>query len=257
MVVVSLLNLAVAGGMYYAAWWRVDPFLYITMMKKMPIDMPAGFGSAGFFVARPQEKQGVPARIAANGDEESVRRNENGDATSGTAIEVETSGPRWSGKTAQIVIPVAAYGWLTLATAGAWALALAGGSGIRAIGGRWLRWFGMILALGLVAGLAWSGFKVWSEYRFAYKPDHLRIGMGGLVLLSTAIGMTVGRRRGGLSRLAAALVIVAGTGSAAGMWLWSRCDALEPGQASAVMMALVFVVHSVWGWVLWPLSRRV
>jgi len=236
--VVSLLNVVVAGGMYYATWWRVDPFLYITMMKKTPIDVPSDIGTSGFFVAPPSPTQTAPGENAQS------------------IPQTEPASPVWSGKTAQVVIPAAAYGWLTLATVGACALALAGGAGLGAAGGRMLRLIGVVLTLGLVAALAYAAFKVWSEYHLAYKPDHLRMGIGGVTLLITTVGMAVAGRVRGLIRLAAVTVILAGAASAVGVWLWSQCGALEPAQASVMIIALVFVAHSAWGWLLWPLARR-
>lgn len=255
-VLVSVLNLVVAGGMYYATWWRVDPFLYITMMKKTPIDMPPDFGSSGFFVPRPvRVDKGRPGNApgeleGAPGD---AAREEGDRADAKSAAQ---SAARWGGKTAQVMIPAAAYGWLTLATAGACALALASGAGFGATRRRTLRLIGMILTLGLIAGLAFTVFKVWSQYRMTYKPYHLRMGMGALTLLFATAGLMMAGHVRGLTRLAGAMVILAGVGSAGGVWLWSQCGALEAGQASVMMMALTFVVHSTWGWVLWPVARR-
>jgi hypothetical protein len=263
-VLVSVLNLVVAGGMYYATWWRVDPFLYITMMKKTPIDVPPDFGSSGFFVPRPvrvDKARPGNAPPFPRGDAPGELEGAPGDATReegdrADAKSAAQSAARWGGKTAQVMIPAAAYGWLTLATAGACALALAGGAGFGATGGRTLRLIGMILTLGLIAGLAFAVFKVWSQYGMTYKPDHLRMGMGALILLFATAGLMMAGHVRGLTRLAGAMVILAGVGSAGGVWLWSQCGALEAGQAIVIMMALVFAAHSVWGWILFPLAGR-
>jgi hypothetical protein len=284
-VLVSLLNLAVAGMMYYATWWQVDPFLYITMIKKTPIDVPADFGSSGFFVSPPKRVQTPPVGGTANGKSPRGSEGAAGDAPDangkpaeeGTRDQVESPSEkvRWGGKTAQVMIPAAAYGWLMLATVGACSLALAGGAGFGAVGGKRLRRAGWILAPGLAIGLAFTVYKMWSqsdvkagqetkllEYLVQslggmnYSPVQLRMWMGGLTLLSLSAGMAVGGRVRGLTRLAAVTVILAAFGSAVGVWLWSQCGALEAGQTSVMVLALVFVVHSTWGWMLWPLSRR-
>jgi hypothetical protein len=133
----------------------------------------------------------------------------------------------------------------------------------------------LILAPGLAIGLAFTVYRLWPQsdvksgqdnkllehvvqslYGMKYSPAQLRMWMGGLVLLALSIGMAVSGRVRGLTRLAAVTVILAAVGSAVGMWLWSQCGALEAGQASVMVLALVFVAHSAWGWVLWPLSRR-
>jgi len=283
---VSLLNLAVAGGMYYATWWRIDPFLYITMMKKTPIDVPADFGSSGFFVSPPKRAQTPPAAGVTksgtsphgSGDESGEAPYANGltaEAKTRDQLELPSDEARWRGKTAQVMIPATAYGWLTLATAGACVLALAGGAGCGAAGGKKLRRVGLILAPGLAIGLAFTVYRLWPQsdvksghehnlfehlvqslYGMKYIPAQLRMWMGGLVLLSLAIGLAVGGRVRGLARLAAVTIILAAVGSAVGVWLWSQCGALEPGQTSVMVLALVFAAHSAWGWVLWPLSRR-
>jgi hypothetical protein len=173
------------------------------------------------------------------------------------------------------MIPAAAYGWLTLATAGACLLALAGGAGFGAAGGKKLRRVGWIITLGLAIGLAFTVYRLWPQsevksgqanellehlvqslYGMKYSPVQLRMWMGGLALLSLSIGMAVGGRVRGLAQLAAVTVILAALGSAVGVWLWSQCGALEAGQTGVMVLALVFVAHSAWGWVLWPLSRR-
>lgn len=278
-VLVSLLNLAVAGTMYYATWWRVDPFLYITMIKKTPL--PLDFGSSGFFVSRPKRVQTSPDSGATSDKSEGAlgdAPNANGsppEAKTQDQFESQPEGVRWGGKTAQVMIPAAAYGWLTLATAGACMLALAGGAGVGAAGGKKLRRVGWILAPGLAIGLAFTVYRLWPQsdvksgqetkllehlvqslYGMKYSPVQLRMWMGALAFLSLSIGMAIGRRVRVLTRLAAVTIILAAVGSAMGVWLWSQCGALEAGQASVMVMVLVFVAHSAWGWVLWPLSRR-
>ena len=285
MALVALFNLVVAGTMYYATWWRVDPFLYITMMKKTPIDVPADFGSSGFFVSRPKRVQTPPAGGTTSGKSPRGSEGASEDAPSANGspakaqtrdqFESQTEGARWGGKSAQVMIPAAAYGWLTLATAGACVLALAGGAGFGATAGKKLRRVGLILAPGLAIGLAFTVYRVWSRsdvksgqedklfgylvqslYGMKYSPAQLRMWMGGLVLLSLSIGMAVGGRLRELTRLASLTIILAAVGSAVGVWLWAQCGALEAGQASVMVLALVFVAHSAWGLVLWPLSRR-
>src|SRR3990172_2018373 len=53
-IVLGLLNFLAAGGLYYATWWRVDPFIYMTLMLKTPVDMDLNM-AAGIFMPRPIE----------------------------------------------------------------------------------------------------------------------------------------------------------------------------------------------------------
>jgi hypothetical protein len=154
---------------------------------------------------------------------------------------------------------VTAYSWLTLATIASCALALAGGAALGRVGGRAWRISGTILLVGVVGGLAWAGYGVWKEFGMEYPPNYLRAGMGGLALLIALLGLAVGRGARGLSYFAAFALLVSAAGSAVGVYMWVLCGAITSEELPVTLvlfMALIFTVHSFWGWALLPLTAR-
>jgi hypothetical protein len=236
-IVLGLLNFLVAGGLYYATWWRVDPYIYLTLMLKTPVDMDLNM-AAGIFVPRPTEpREPAPPPVAEQPSPPSVA-------------------PSYTGRTAQMVIGGAAYGWLTLATLAVCALATSAGAAIGRIGGSRGRRVGTLLALTLTLVLAVAALVVWNQYGKQYLPSHLRIGMGGLGALSALIGLAVGRAVRGLARLAAIALILSAVGTVAGLYLGSRCGAIPPAQSTPLYLALAFFIHSGYGWIQLPILSR-
>jgi len=224
----GVVHLLVAAALYYGIWWRVDPFLYMTLMMKTPVDMDLG-AAAGMF--------GVP----------------------GAADEARAEKARVSASTrmTQTVLGSTVGGWLALSTASACALALAAGAGWARFRGSGLRraaWFIAVLAALVVVV---SAYVEWQKYERAYPPNHLRCWMGGVVLLFGAIGLLLGRLARGLSTLAGITLIIAGVGTVAAMLLGARHDAIEPQYATAAALAIAFGVHSAYGWLTLMLVRWV
>ena len=137
LVTLGILNLIVAGSLYYAIWQQVDSFIYLNLFLKTPIvtDMP----QADFEAAMAQMFRLPPPEPA-----ERVQ-----------PVEDETSS-KWSGATTQKVLVGTAYTWLTLATIGYCALALAGGAAFGSgLGpGDLKRAIGVLITLFLLGGLA-------------------------------------------------------------------------------------------------------
>ena len=96
----------------------------------------------------------------------------------------------------------------------------------------------------------------WQDYGLKYRPDHFRFGMAGFVVTVAAIGITIGRGARMLTRLAAAMVILSAVASVVGLYLGAECGAIDPARSSMAFLALVFAIHSLWGWVLLPVSSR-
>ena len=234
---VGIITALVAGGVYCGTWWRADPFIYMTFMLKTPVgaDVDVGEAAAAMFGVTPDTtaQPAQPPPPAAS-----------------------TQGPQWSAQTKQIVISSTGYVWLTFATVAACALALAGGAVMAGADEGKLRRIGLILTILIVAGIALGGYFVWKEYGRAYEPPHLRIGMGLLISLCGAIGLMLDRRSQGLLRLGALALILSAGASALGLYLWGRCDAIEPEHYTFGFIATVFALHSLWGWVLLPLRSR-
>ena len=232
-IVLGFLNLLAAGGLYYATWWRVDPFIYLTLMLKTPVDMDLD-QAAGIFVPRNHE----PREPAAQ------------------PLPVSVASSAWTGDTVRKVMGSAAYGWLTLATAAACALALSSGSAFGRIGGSPWRRAGIVLAATLTLVLAVAVFLVWNEYGRKYLPVHLRFGMGGLALWMASIGLALGRAARGLARLAAITLIFSALGTVVALYLGSQCGAIPPEQSTLLYLALAFLIHSIYGWGQLPILSR-
>lgn len=235
-VVLGLLNFLAAGGLYYATWWRVDPYIYLTLMLKTPVDMDLD-RAAGIFVPRPNEPREQAPPVVEQPSPSSVA-------------------PSFTGGTAQLLIWGAAYGWLTLATLAACALSASAGAAIGRIGGSRGRRVGTLLALALTLVLAVAALVVWSQYGKQYLPSHLRMGMCGLVLVTALIGLAVGRAARGLARLAAITLILSAVGTVVGLFLGSRCGAIPPEHSGLLFLVLAFLIHSGYGWIQLPILSR-
>jgi len=236
-IALGFLNFLAAGGLYYATWWRVDPFIYLTLMLKTPVDMDLNM-AAGIFVPRQNERRELaPPPVV-----------EQPSSPSGA--------PSYTGRTAQMMIGGAAYGWLTLATLAACTLSVSAGAAIGRIGGSRGRRVGTLLALTLTLVIAIAALVVWNQYGKQYLPSHLRIGMGGLGALSALIGLAVGRAARGLARLAAITLILSAVGTVVGLYLGSQCGAIPPAQSAPLYLALAFLIHSGYGWIQLPILSR-
>lgn len=240
LVCLGALNLAAAAGMYYGTWWRVDKFLYfkfVTTVQLPGLDVDVAGGllvpASG---ATPRSTPAPTPEVAADAN-----------AT-------------FSGQTANVVLGVTAYSWLTLATITTCALALSSGRALGRAGGSLWRLAGIVLMLGLAAVLAWWGYGVGVEHGMQYKPSQLRIGMGGLTLLLFFVGLAGGRGVRRWTYAASILLILSAVASVIGLYLGSLSGAIAPGDLPMALLpslGLVFVIQSLWGWILLPLASRV
>ncbi len=235
-IVLGLLNLLAAGGLYYVTWWRVDPFIYLTFALKTPMDMDLDMAAAMFLPRQAEPLEPSPPVVEQ--------------PSSPAAPQVYT------GQAARIMIGGAAYGWLTLATIAAFALAASAGAAIGRIGGSRGRRVAALLVLTLTFALAIAALVVWNQYGRKYLPNQLRIGMGGLVLLSALIGLAVGRAARGLACLSAITLILSALGTVVALYLGSRCGAIPPERAVPLYLFLAFFIHSGYGWIQLPLLSR-
>jgi hypothetical protein len=240
LILLAVLNLVVAGALYYGIWWRVDKFIYLRLMMHTPllgVDIDA---TSGFLVPNPA---GAPESPPAATDEVGPL------PTSGFAPE-----------TTQVVMVATSYGWLTLATFATCVLAFSAGTLFGWRGGQAWRRAGLVLAGIALLVLIGAAFASWSKYGAEYPPAHLRAGMGGLGLIITLIGVAVGRGRRGWLRGAAGATILAGVGTALAVYLGTLCDAIKPDELPVSLIPFLFVVfavHSLWGWILLPIASRI
>lgn len=233
--VLALMNLIAASAFYYAVWWRVDRELYMILMMKTPVTMDLEAAGSIF----------VPSAEPRS----AVRREPVADSPPG----------QFAPATAQWLIPTTAYTWLTLATAATCALGLAcGAAALRAGGAHWRR-FGWVASTLTFVALAGGAYLVWRRFGAAYPPNHLRVGMGGLVLFSTMLGIALGVGARKASRVAAYAILVAAVATSVALFLGAKCGAIEPIYATATALATAFALHSAYGWLLlvaaWKLSR--
>ena len=245
-IVVALLNVLIAGGLYYGTWWKADKFIYDVFVWSTPLP--------GMDLLL---QQMFPGYAAAAASEDGRPESEGTDETPAEdAGESATAVPRFEGKTARTVIVVTAYGWLTMSTISLCALALAGGTAIVRVGGAVLQRIGLLLAVVGALFLIWQAYAVYTEYNLAYPPTTLRYGMGALVIWFLPAGMAFNRAHLGIMRLAATTLILAGACTMAAIYLGRQCGVIEQEWSGLIVLPLAFVAHSFYGWLLLPVSSR-
>ncbi|MBI4716409.1 MAG: hypothetical protein HY763_01265 [Planctomycetes bacterium] len=251
----GLLNLLAAGAFCYATWWPADRYLYLKLTFKTPaidvnavaqmfnIPMDANGGGGG-----ENRLDADPFALDEFGGSESHGAAAATGSAAGTV-------PRFTGKTAATLIGASAYGWLTLSSISVCALALAAGAAWGRSG--WVpRRIAVVLAAGGALALAWGVYDVLSRYGHRFPTNYARFGTAGLGVWFVLLGLAIARAPRGLSRAAGVLLIAAAAGSATGLYLGAQCGAVAAEQSNALFLALVFMVHSLYGWLLWPLARR-
>jgi len=227
--VVGLLNLLVAVGLYYGTWWRVDrDVLYPKLIMKSTIpgvdlnQVAVTFGPRNAPRARPTQ----PSQVT-------------------TTIDKDT-----------IILWTVTYGWLALSTISYCAVALSAGSLL----GRWrrdaLRRIGVILTFAGVAGLGLAAYIVLSKYGRTYPTATLRWWMGGLGALVLCLGLAFASRVRGFAKFASLTLMLAAIGSAVGLVLFGRIGAIPEEQTTVTFIGMVFLIHAAWAIVLWPVASR-
>ena len=255
----GLMNLLVAAGFYYATWWEVDPFLYITATWKAPIpgvnvNAAAGLLGLGDAPVPKQQPSGtvVPA-APQSADGDPLAR------TPGVTAQRTPAFQRPTGITRNAALfGGAMYGWLTLSTVSYSLLAVAAGATLaRAGAGAWRRKW-VILLGGALLAVAYIVFDTSVRFGWKFPPDHLRWMMGTLVVVGALLGLSMARWPRGFTRIAAAGTILAAAGSVAGLIALKQCDALEkPEYGTIPALAMIFAIHSIYGWLLLPISSRI
>lgn len=234
----GLLNLVAAGGLYYGAWWRVDPdIIYPHLIMNTPLPGVQMEQFANLFGPP------VAKRAQSRSDREAARA-----ASLVATKEAQEAGIRlWS----------TAYAWLALITAACCTLALSSGALLgRAVGPSVHRASGVVAGL-TAAGLLIAGGLIWSRHEMGFPPDSFRAGIGGLVVISLLVGVSIGRGVRWLTRTASIALILSAVGSAVALAVGARMDAIAPEHATPVFLIFVFVAQSAWGWVLLPIAGRI
>lgn len=240
LLVLGVVNLMAASGVYYATWWVADPELRIKIIFHTPLSGVDLDSTAGALV--PPGSKLAPARTSGGVEQ-----------TSGATARVE-------GTSSDAILFVGtAIGWEALATLAACTLALSGGTLLGRAGGPAWRRGVLILCLLTLAALGWVALGLWTKYE-RLTPDLLRYGIAVLVVLVALSGLALRRGEKLLTYLAAIALILSAVGSVVALCVGSRYEALNPADLPmpfVIFLALVFVAHSLWGWILLPLASRV
>jgi hypothetical protein len=234
-VLLGALNLVAAAGLYYGIWWQVDPELRLRVLIHMPL---------------PGVDIDQAAKALGPGGVQSPSRSV-GASDAARDIRAQTAQAAWFVGTI--------VGWEALATASICALALSGGALLAKGGGSRIRAGG--IAFGLVALLlfAWQAYALWKQYGRVV-PDQIRVDVGVIVLLAALIGLGVARSVRGLTYLGAIMLIISACGTAFAVYVGTAYDALKLEELPLPLLpslVLVFVMHSLWGWVLLALAPRI
>ena len=238
LMVVGLVSAAMAVGMYYATWWEADPELRAMVFLHTPL---VGLDFNG--VATLMSQAIAPGQVAAATGQTSVGATE--DVAAAQLV-----------KAAHFVITI--LGWEAITTVSILVLALlSGGLIARADAGR-LRRVAVIVGLFALALVAIAGLWLWSRYG-RFEPKQLRTDVAAVVVCFGLLGLLF--RRGGckLGRLAAVLLILSAAGSAYALNVLVEFGAVRLQDLTLALLpctAVIFVVHSFWGWVLLLLAPR-
>jgi len=227
--VVGLLNLLVAGAVYYGTWWRVDrDVLYPKLIMKSTIpgvdlnQVAQAFGPKN----APRRQSQPPSQVVTTIDRDTIQ------------------------------LGVVAYAWLALATISYGALALSAGSLL----GRWrvdsIRRIGVILTVAAAAGLGLTAYIVLNKHGMQYPTGALRWSMGGLGGLLLFVGLAIASHVRGLAKLASITLLLSAIGSAVGLILFGQVDAVPKEQTTITFIGMVFFIHAFWAFILWPVSSR-
>lgn len=235
----ALINMFVSGALYYGTWWEVDPFLYMTLIMKTPVvvDVDLDEAAAAMFGIQPASRKPKPSTA---------------DLKPKTKQQTQ-----WSGKTSQVVIPLMSYSWLTLATIASSLLAMFSGSLMSKVRSGHSKMAGRICFGVTLITLITFIVVIWSTYGMSYRPNHLRMAMAGFVILCLTIGLTLTTRSSGLARVSSIVLIVSACYSVMSLIFGYYCGAIEAEYFTIPFIAMVFVIHSCWGWILFFLPKKI
>ena len=249
--IIALMNLAIAGGIFYATWWHVDPDVTVTLEWQTPVIPVEALAQLGvFFGVRASDHVDEPP------------------AEEGHTSADET--PVFEGATAAAVMGGASYTWLGAEMVAAGLLALSAGAGLGGLLTSRIRQGARIVAGVLLLYFFVHVTWVWMESRTSFPITAARDAWGILIAFLLIFGAGIGRRGRGFGRVAGVAVILAGLASAAGLYLFTLCDAswhpetVIAGAASAMGLdassltfaVIIFVIHSLYGWVLLGLAAN-
>jgi hypothetical protein len=229
-------NLSVAACAYYVTWWKVDPFMNVTLFMRTPLTGVKLSDVSRAIVPDPANRSATEP------------------ASTPTPSDADSSPVTFSPQTTQVILGSTKYAWLTLATVSACALAAAGGALLGSARIDMFRRMGIILFLGALLVLSYVGGSTWNEYGWQFPTRTVRYGMAGVVVLGAALGLVLSTRARLFCRLGTITTLIAALGTVAGLYLGHLAGAIPSSQISASYLATAFMIHSSWALVLWPLT---
>jgi hypothetical protein len=220
--------------LYYATWWPIDRWIYVTLVLHTPIP---GVDTAeasnllfpGLTEPAPKSRQ-VPPAAGSTSSGDQVRKI------------LLTTAPSW------LTLSTLSYGMLALSAGAAW-----GRTGTHTRRKLWL--FLLVLGVGML--LLAGGWVAW-QYGMEWPSEYSRYAFASVAAFPFLVGL--GLRRGArfLCRLAGVFLIVAALGTALSLYLLGRCGAVEERFFGPSFLAMVFAAHSLYGWLLLiPIGSRV
>ena len=241
----GLLNLLVAGALYYGTWWWVDPDLQVKIIMHTEF---SGVGSDDLVGQLIPDRH---SRLAGRTDPAKPKSRSAAKAKAAVA-----KAPTVQGLTSKgVVFGASLYGWEALSTLSFCALALTSGAILRRGGNTRIRIVIAVVAAGLVCVLTWKVYSLWTRYG-GYVPSELRYGSGAAMAAALLLGLLFAQKARRLMRLSAALLILSAGCTVWGLHVGVQSNALDPKYATPAYLAVAFAVHSAWGWILISIAAR-
>lgn len=231
----GLLNLLVAGGQYYGTWWWVDPNLRVMLI------MHTEFGGVD---TNAMIEDLIPDRTKTS------------EANAPPTPSKPKPTPTAQGLTSRGMMFVGtAVGWRTLSTFAILALTLSAGALLRRGGSKRVGSVSVVGGIVALVGICAMIFALWSRYG-KIVPDETRWSIAALGVVALLLGLFASGKARSFSYVAAVLMILSAGGTAWGLHVGAESEAIEPKYATIGFLALAFGLHSLWGWILLPLSSR-
>lgn len=260
-VVLGFVNVAVAVALCYVTWWPIDREMYLRLMLRAPLDpeVVAAFANAtmnhGAWIFAPT----APAKpgsftVLGQAGTAAPAFAESSDSISLPKLPKSSSESAMK-KSQQVAGTI--YGWLALSTMSFCLLGMAGGAawnrGTQSRIGRTAKVLAItatLIGVASAAGIGWT-------YGASYPVYALRFGMLTLLIIAVLVGATLAHRTLLINRLAGWGIIVSAFGSAIALMYLAEWGILEAKYGSIAFVAVVFAVHSLFGWLLaLPIAAR-
>jgi len=238
-IALGLVNLIIAGAFYYAAWWPVRSSFSGAVLYKTPIQLTA------------DQLAGLKLAFGAKPSQVGMRTLKDPPKEADPPVD-ETEEPEayFTGRAAQVIIPGTLLGWLTLTSVAIVLLSLASGAMWAVTLTPILRRASRVLVILVLIGLGWMGVDCWNTYGVVFPVAATQTAIGILMLFALLVGLGMGRGGRNIARFAGLALILSALGGVIGLFLWRLCGTLPPDEMTASTIFIVFVVHSLWGWLL-------